>query len=56
VGQFGGGGLAGGDQVEQVLAFLGGERYLVLLHGGILPVPPKDTEEYALDKSALTPY
>src|SRR5512147_2338442 len=34
MGQLPGGGLTGGDQVVQVLAFLGVERDLVSLHGG----------------------
>jgi hypothetical protein len=40
----------------QGLAFLGGERNLVLLHGGVLSVPPKDRDAAALCKSKLSAY
>ncbi len=40
VSQFQGCRLTGGDQIVQRLAFGGGERDLVLLDGGVLPVPP----------------
>jgi hypothetical protein len=38
------------------LAFVGGERNLVLLHGGILLVPHKNRDAAALGKSKLLPY
>jgi hypothetical protein len=56
VGQFLGSGLAGGDQIVQGLPFVGSQRNLVLLHGGILPVPPKNRDAAALGKSKLSSY
>ncbi len=56
VGQFQGRRLAGGDEVVERLAFGSGERDLVLLHGGILPVPPKYTEPVSPGNSRLATY
>src|SRR5213082_1920675 len=42
MGQLAGGRLAGGDQVVQGLAFLGGQRHKVFLHRGFLPKEPHE--------------
>jgi hypothetical protein len=39
VGEFPGGGIAGGDELGQLLALRSCQRDLVLLHSGILPIP-----------------
>jgi hypothetical protein len=54
--QFLGSRFAGGDQFPQSVTFFNGQRNRVLFHGGILVVPPPNTDPAAPGKSTVLLY